>query len=61
MATFPSEFSINQSRPNVLHGNIGKIEWGVGLKGESPVVTGTDVVFVENGKVKSFYVFLNKE
>lgn len=47
--------------PTVLHNNVGKVGWGVGPKGAPPILTGTDIVFCEDDKVKSFYVFVNKE
>jgi hypothetical protein len=61
LSSFPPDVSINQSMPIVLHKNVGKVEWGVGPKGAPPILTGTDIVFCEDDKVKSFYVFVNKE
>lgn len=57
----PLVFSIAQLKPIVINNNVGKLDWGVGPAGASPVATGTDIVIFENGKIKSLYVFLNKE
>ncbi|QTG16950.1 nuclear transport factor 2 family protein (plasmid) [Agrobacterium tumefaciens] len=59
LSSFPAGHSINQIKPSVYQNNVGKLEWGVGLKGAEPILTGTDIVFFEDGKVKSFYVFVN--
>jgi hypothetical protein len=61
LGSFSPDFSINQLMPNVIHHNVGKVEWGVGPKGAPPVLTGTDILFCEDDKVKSFYVFVNTD
>lgn len=61
LKSIPPDFSINQTIPIVFSNNVGKLEWGVGPKGAPPVMTGTDIVFFEDDKIKSFYVFVNKE
>ncbi|WPV01928.1 nuclear transport factor 2 family protein [Mucilaginibacter sp. cycad4] len=57
--SLPPDFSINQSIPIVLHNDVGKLEWGVGPTGAPSVLTGTDIVFFKDDKIKSFYVFVN--
>ena len=57
----PAVFSISQLKPIVINNNVGKLDWGVGPTGAPPVATGTDIVIFENGRIKSLYVFLNKE
>jgi hypothetical protein len=59
--SFPSIFVITQLKPIAINNNIGKLVWGVGPEGVPPVATGTDIVIFENGKIKSLYVFLDKE
>ncbi|MES2650512.1 MAG: nuclear transport factor 2 family protein [Bacteroidota bacterium] len=60
LGTFPPDFAITQSIQNVSSNNVAKLEWVCGAAGAPPVVTGTDIVFFEDGKIKSFYVFVNK-
>ncbi|MFI1035416.1 nuclear transport factor 2 family protein [Streptomyces sp. NPDC020951] len=59
--SLPPGSSIIQSIPSVFQNNAGKLEWGVGTPGSPPILTGADIVFFEDDKVKSFYVFVNKE
>lgn len=58
--SFPPFFVIAQLKPIVINNNVGKLVWGVGPEGAPPVATGTDIVFFENRKIKSLYVFLDK-
>lgn len=58
--SLPPDFSIIQTIQSVSSNNVAKLEWGAGPEGAPPVLTGTDIVFFENDKIKSFYVFVNK-
>jgi len=61
LGNFPPIFSINQLKPIAINNNVGKLVWGVGPQGAPPVATGTDIVFFEDGKIKSLYIFLDSE
>jgi hypothetical protein len=38
--------------------NLGRLTWHFGPDGEPPVVTGTDVAIIDNGRIHSLYVFI---
>ncbi len=38
--------------------NLGRLTWHFGPDGEPPVVTGTDVAIIDNGRIRSLYVFI---
>ena len=46
-----------QGSPQVLH-NSGRLAWGSGPKGETPVYTGVDFVIARDGKITALYVYL---
>ncbi len=43
----------------VSHHNTIKFNWNFGSKSEPKKITGTDVLILENGRIKSLYVFIN--
>jgi hypothetical protein len=47
-----------QGSPQVLH-NSGRLAWGSGPKGETPVYTGVDFVIARDGKIAALYVYLD--
>ncbi|CAG5073072.1 hypothetical protein DYBT9623_04597 [Dyadobacter sp. CECT 9623] len=55
----PAEFVFTKLKPVIINNNIGRLIWGAGPRGESPVATGMDIAHFENGKIKSLYVFLD--
>ena len=55
----PREFVFFKLKPVVINNNVGRLIWGMGANSESPVATGMDVAFFEDGKIKSLYVFLD--
>lgn len=55
----PSNFVFTKLKPVLINNSIGRLIWGAGPEGESPVATGMDIAHFENGKVKSLYVFLD--
>ncbi|RYZ46556.1 MAG: nuclear transport factor 2 family protein [Sphingobacteriales bacterium] len=57
----PEHFVFTRLKPVVINNDIGRLIWGAGPAGQSPVATGMDVAQFENGRIKSLYVFLDKE
>jgi hypothetical protein len=55
----PANFVFTKLKPVIINNSIGRLIWGAGPEGESPVATGMDIVYFENGKIKSLYVFLD--
>jgi ketosteroid isomerase-like protein len=39
--------------------NAGRLEWGFGLAGEPPRITGVDFIFVREGRISQLYTFLD--
>ncbi|GAA4312716.1 hypothetical protein GCM10023149_08190 [Mucilaginibacter gynuensis] len=56
----PSNFVFTQVKPVIINNSIGRLIWGAGPTGQTPVATGMDIALFENGKIKSLYVFLDK-
>jgi hypothetical protein len=56
----PSNFVFTKLKPVIINNSIGRLIWGAGPEGQSPVATGMDIAHFENGKIKSLYVFLDK-
>jgi SnoaL-like domain len=44
--------------PQVLH-NSGRLAWGSGPKGETPLYTGVDFIIARDGKIAALYVYLD--
>ena len=44
--------------PSVNH-NLGRLTWHFGPDGAPAAVTGTDVAIVEDGRIRSLYVFIH--
>lgn len=59
LSNMPREFVFFKLKPVVINNNVGRLIWGMGPNGQSPVGTGMDVAVFENGKIKSLYVFLD--
>jgi hypothetical protein len=38
---------------------VGRLKWGFGLPGETPIVTGEDVVTVIDGKIETLLTFID--
>jgi len=57
--SFPPDFVISQLKPVDINNNIGKLDWGVGVKETPPVRTGIDILIFEGSKIKYFYVFFD--
>jgi hypothetical protein len=49
----PAEFVFTKLKPVIINNSIGRLIWGAGPRGQSPVATGVDIAHFENGKIKS--------
>jgi hypothetical protein len=47
-------------RPASGHHGVGRLQWGAGPAGGPFAVTGTDVVHVEGGLIRTLHVFLDQ-
>ncbi|MBE9586408.1 nuclear transport factor 2 family protein [Mucilaginibacter sp. JRF] len=56
--SLPPGFEFTLLKPVLINHDIGRAIWGAGPKGQSPVSTGMDIARLEDGKIKSLYVFL---
>jgi hypothetical protein len=57
-ATHPHYVYTHHGAPQVLH-NSGRLAWGSGPKGETPVYTGVDFIIARDGKITALYVYLD--
>jgi SnoaL-like domain len=57
-ATHPHYVYAPHGAPQVLH-NSGRLAWGSGPKGETPVYTGVDFIIARDGKIAALYVYLD--
>ena len=55
---WPSDFEFTLTESPKSNHNVQHISWQLGIPGQQPVVTGADVAFIENGKIKLLYLFL---
>jgi len=53
------EFSFQLSKPCQSNHDIQIASWTLGIPGEQPVASGTDVAIVENEKIKSLHLYLD--
>jgi hypothetical protein len=58
-ARLPPSFRFTASGPAVGHHGVARLHWRAGPPNGSSAATGTDVAFVENGRIKSLYVFVD--
>jgi hypothetical protein len=56
--THPHYVYTPHGAPQVLH-NSGRLAWGSGPNGETPVYTGVDFIIVRGGKIAALYVYLD--
>lgn len=59
VASFPPGFAFAPDGPGVGHHGMARLRWRGGLAGGPASVTGTDVVRVEQGRIKTIHVFLD--
>lgn len=56
----PPDFVFTALRPASGHHGVGRLQWGAGPAGGPFAVTGTDVVHVEGGLIRTLHVFLDQ-
>lgn len=59
VASFPPGFSFAPDGPAVGHHGLARLRWRGGPADGPVVVTGTDVVRVEQGRISTIHVFLD--
>ena len=57
-ATQPHYVYTPHGSPQVLY-NSGRLAWGSGPNGETPVYTGVDFIIARDGKIAALYVYLD--
>jgi hypothetical protein len=57
--SLPPEFVFRADGPAIGHHGLGRLRWLGGPAGGSVAVTGTDVVRIEAGLIKTIHVFLD--
>jgi hypothetical protein len=60
-ASFPAEFEFSAVTSPARNHDVGRLFWGLGPAGSSPVVTGMDVAQFKDGRIRSLYVFLGDQ
>lgn len=56
---WPAEFAFELTEPSRINHEIQQITWKLGIPGQAPVATGSDIAIVETGKIKSLHLFLH--
>jgi hypothetical protein len=55
----PANFVFTKLGPVIINNGIGRLVWGAGPAGQSPVATGMDIVQFREGRIGALYVFLD--
>ncbi|MGD0678802.1 MAG: nuclear transport factor 2 family protein [Polyangiaceae bacterium] len=59
LAHFPPDFVFTAAGPAVGHNGAARFFWRLGPPSGPAAVTGTDVAFIEHGRIKRLYVFVD--
>jgi hypothetical protein len=59
LASLPSGFAFTVAGPAVGHHDMCCVQWRGGPPGDPAMISGSDVVQLEDGKIKSIYVFID--
>jgi len=51
-------FVFQLSGPIAVEHDLGRLDWGFGPEGAPPLVTGTDIALVSDGRIRSLYTFV---
>ena len=60
-AEWPIEFQFELNKPSQVNHTVQVISWNLGPQGAPPIATGTDVALIEDGLIKSLYLFLDSQ
>lgn len=55
----PADWVFRATAPVRVSGELGVLTWGFGPEGGSPVVTGTDIALVEDGRITRLHTLLD--
>lgn len=44
---------------DILHGRSGRLQWVSGVPGEPPTYAGTDIILVEDGRIRELHLFFD--
>ena len=58
-AQWPVEFEFQVTKSAAANHQVQHISWNLGIPGQIPAATGSDVAIIENGKIKGLYLFLD--
>ncbi|WP_428660413.1 hypothetical protein [Runella sp.] len=58
---WPADFEFTLTEAPKSNHNVQHISWQLGASGQQPVAVGVDVAVIEDGKIKSLYLFLRTE
>ena len=56
---WPIEFAFELTAPSRINHEVQHITWKLGIPGQPPVATGSDIAIVEEGKIKSLHLLLD--
>lgn len=59
LESLPPQFAFTADGPGIGHHGLGRLRWRGASPGGPVVVTGTDVIHVEAGRIKTIHVFLD--
>jgi len=59
-AQWPIDFKFSLSQSSVKNHAVQHIAWTLGAPGAEPVASGMDIAVIDDGKIKSLYLFLDK-
>lgn len=53
------DFDFSLAQPIESHNNIARLFWQFGPENKPDTITGQDIFVIENGKIKSLYIFID--
>lgn len=56
---WPAEFSFELTRTPQVNHEVQHISWTLGIPGQAPAASGSDIAIIKDGKIKSLYLFLD--
>lgn len=56
---WPVEFSFELTKTPQVNHEVQHISWTLGIPGQTPVASGSDIAVVKDGKIRSLYLFLD--
>ena len=56
---WPAEFAFELTAPSRINHEVQQITWKLGIPGQPPVATGSDIAIIEAGKIKYLHLLLD--